>query len=283
MIRDYLRLTKPGIVRGNVLAGFGGFMLASNGIINWTQMFFCMLGLALVIASGCVFNNYLDVEIDRKMSRTNKRGLVTNKISKQSAIVFGSILIVVGSVTLSLINMLAMSLAIFGFFAYVVIYGYFKRKSVYGTEAGSISGAIPPLVGYTAVSGRIDLAAIILFLIMIVWQMPHFYAIAIKRVKDYKAAGLPIISVERGIHYTKIRAIIYIFLFCLVAPLLTVFGYTGKVYIIVMLIMGLYWLLSAYLGVEQLSDKAWSGKVFGISLIVLLSFSSLISLNAWLP
>ena len=285
-LREYYILTKPGIIKGNSLAAIAGFLLASATAHEFRLgAFTAMLtGLALIIASGCAFNNLIDRNIDRKMNRTKKRPSVTGSISAKKIIVFATLLGFSGTAILWLFtNTLATLLALFGHFAYVVVYGFWKRRSVYGTEVGSISGAIPPVVGYCAASGSFDLGALLLFLIMVFWQMPHFFAIAMFRAEDYRAAGIPVLPVKRGMGETKKRIIFYIMLYIISAILLTLFGYTGYIFLAAVLVLGGYWVLEGVKGFRSGDDIRWSKKMFGHSLLNLTAISILIPLGALLP
>lgn len=283
MFKTYYQLAKPGIVYGNALAAIGGFLLASHGHVDLGLFLAMLLGVSLVMASGCVYNNYIDRGIDKLMSRTDKRVLVTGTVSARSALVYATILGLVGICLLLLTNILTALLGLIGFIAYVVLYGIGKRRTVHGTLIGSISGAIPPVIGYCAVSGRIDGAALLLFVILVFWQMPHFYAIATYRRKDYVAAGLPVLPVKLGMRVTKVQILVYIVGFVAACTLLTVLGYTGYAYLITMLLVGLYWLSLALPGFKTHDDDRWARKVFGGSLVVLLVFSFMISIDAFLP
>ncbi len=285
-IRAYYLLAKPGIIKGNLFSATAGFLLASNGNIDILQLLYTLAGIALVIASGCVVNNYIDIDIDRKMKRTERRALVTGEISKRSALVYGAVLGIVGLGILgALVNYITMLIGIAGFIFYVLIYGYFKRKSVHGTLVGSISGSLPPVAGYVAVSGRIDAGAVLLFVALAAWQMPHFYAIAMYRSKDYKDASLPVLPVVSGKKPTIYQIIIYTVLFIVASMLLTVYGYTGVAYTAVVLGIGLWWLSIGLKGLKiNLKDSdIWARSVFKSSLFVLIVFSVMISVNSWLP
>ena len=277
-------MTKPGIIYGNCLSAIGGFLLASQGHPKAGLLLATIAGIALVMASGCVFNNYIDRGIDAKMSRTKQRALVTRKISNLNALIYGFILSIIGFGLLSIFtNILTAVIASIGFVVYVVVYGYFKRHSVHGTVVGSIAGAVPPVVGYCAVTNRFDSGALILFLILVTWQMPHFYAIAIRRSKDYKAAKIPVLAVVKGIEATKRQMVIYIALFSIATASLTIFGYTGVTYLLVMLGLGLAWIRLALKSNKQKDSNLWAKDVFKFSLIVLLGFSFMISVDSFLP
>ncbi len=279
----YIRLTKPGIVIGNAMTAFGAFMFASEGEINMSLMIATIVGISLVVAAGCTFNNIMDIKIDKIMKRTQKRELVTGEIKPATARLYGIALLSLGSLLLGLgTNFLAVVVALFGFVGYVYLYGYFKRRSIYSTEVGSLAGAVPPVVGYVAVTGKIDLAAAILFFILVFWQMPHFYSIGIKRLSDYNDARLPILPVVKGVVDTKKRSIFYLVLLLLTVPMLTVFNYTGLIYLIVMTGAVVYWLYDN-LRFYSLREKRWAARNFGNSMLILLIFSFLISIDFWIP
>lgn len=284
MLREYYKLTKPGIIRGNLLAATAGFLLAAQGDIEWWLLLATLAGTALVIGSACVFNNYLDRTIDQKMARTKKRALVTGVISAPRAILFGAVLGVLGFGVLTMFtNSLTVLLGLIAFVFYVVVYGIGKRKTVHGTLIGTIPGALPPVAGYTAVTNELDGAAALLFLAMVFWQMPHFYAIGIYRQKDYAAAGLPILPVKEGFSITRLQMLLYIVGYICTTLLFVVTGYAGYVYATIMLLIGLGWLRLARGGFEATDSVKWAKQMFGYSLLVLLTFCVTISLEAWLP
>lgn len=284
-IRTYYQLTKPGIVRGNALAALAGYCFAAGYFHTFSiPAFIGMLaGICLVMASGCVFNNYIDRDIDRKMERTKKRALVTGVVSARSALAYGSILLIIGIGTLLLLtNILTMTIALFGFFAYVVLYGIAKRATVHGTLVGAISGAIPPVVGYAAVSNRLDIAALLLFVTMFAWQLPHFYAIALYRAKDYKNAHIPVLAVVKKPQTTRYTIITSIIVFIISSTLLSLTGYAGYIYLVGMILLGIYWLVTTLRAMPQ-SDELWAKYVFKKSLIVLLSWNVLLCFANLLP
>lgn len=272
-VRDYTSLTKPGIIKGNLVAAVAGFFLAvsNSDTIDWLMLPLMLVGLALVIASGCVFNNYIDRDIDKLMKRTKKRSLVTGAVQPRNALLFGSALGIAGFILLYfMVNALTAWVALFGFFAYVVVYGYFKRQTPLGTAVGSISGAIPPVVGYTAVTNQLTLAAVLLFIILVTWQMAHFYAISLLRSKEYAAAHIPVLPLVVGNRQTKIQILFFIGAFVLAMLGLSIAGYASLLYMVVAIGIGVAWL---YVGVRQLSkssDTSWGGKMFGYSLVALL-------------
>lgn len=284
MFKKYYQLTKPGIIYGNLLTATGGFLLASKKDINFGLLLMTLLGIALVIGSACVFNNYLDRGLDIKMARTKKRALVSGDISPTSAIIYAFLLGVIGFAVLAVsTNALTVWIGIIGFADYVVLYAIGKRRSTLGTIIGSISGAMPVIAGYTAVTNRFDGGALILFLILSFWQMPHFYAIALRRIKDYKAAGLPVLPAKKGARTTKIQILLYIIAFIATTLSLRVYGYAGWTFLIVMEALGLKWLYMGIKGFKTNDDEKWARKMFLFSLVIILTFSVMLSLNVWLP
>lgn len=259
-------------------------MLASKGNVKPGLFLGTLFGTALIIASACVVNNYIDRKIDIKMARTSMRALAVGKISIRSALIYALVLGVLGFWTLATYtNWLTFWLGVLAYFMYTLVYGLAKRRSIHGTLVGSISGALPPVAGYTAVTGQIDLGAVLVFVIYVVWQMPHFYAIAIYRLKDYRSAGLPVWPVVKGIRSTKIQIAGYIIAFVLANILLTFYGYTGVIFILVILIAALRWLSLATKGFKVTNDIKWAKQGFRASLLVILVLDVMLSVGAILP
>ena len=284
MIKAYYLLTKPGIIYGNALTAAGGFFLASRGYIDLRLFVAMLFGLAFVIGSSCIFNNLLDRNIDAKMERTKKRALVTKIIPVPHALIYGIVLGLLGSFILySSTNILTLLTALFGMFFYVIVYGIAKRNTVHGTLIGCISGAIPPVVGYVSVTNHLDIVALFLFLILVFWQMPHFYAIALFRLEEYSKAKMPVWPLIKGKQSAKEQIILYVTGFLLMISLPTIFHITGYVYLIGMLLIGGLWLVKGIQGLRVQKDFRWARSMFGFSLIVLLVFSVMISVGPLLP
>ncbi|MCC8456328.1 heme o synthase [Photorhabdus aegyptia] len=285
MIKQYLQVTKPGIIFGNLISVIGGFLLASKGVIDYPLFISTLLGVSLVVASGCVFNNYIDRDIDRIMERTKNRVLVKGLIDPKISLIYASILGIAGIVLLyAAANALAMQLAIIGFVVYVGVYSlYMKRKSVYGTLIGSLSGAAPPVIGYCAVTGQFDTGALILLLIFSLWQMPHSYAIAIFRFKDYQAANIPVLPVIKGISVAKNHIILYILAFMIATLMLAISGYAGYKYLVVAAAVSVWWLGMALSGYKTDNDRIWARKLFIFSIVAITSLSVMMSIDPHVP
>lgn len=281
-LRGYVQVTKPGIIMGNLISVAGGFLLAAQGNVDVTLMLATMLGLSLVVASGCAINNCIDRDIDAKMQRTCKRVTVTGELSISSVLMFGLGLGAIGFAMLAIFtNSLAILFAAIGYGVYVGVYSlYMKRNSVYGTLVGSFSGAVPPVVGYCAVTGQMDIGAGILLLMFSLWQMPHSYAIAIFRFDDYAAANIPVLPVAEGMAKAKLHIVLYIAVFALVSVLLPLAGYTGIAFTAVTCATSFWWLAMALKGYRQdINLQSWARQVFGFSIITITALSVTMALD----
>lgn len=284
-IRAYYQLTKPGVLYGNVLTAIAGFFLAAAGHVDWVTFAAMLFGMTAVVASACVLNNYLDQDIDAVMERTKKRPSVAGVISGPAMVLYSVVLFALGMVALWFgTNTLTVIVGLLGFVTYVWLYGALsKRRSIHGTLVGSISGAMPILGGYTAASGVIDAGAIIVFLILFFWQFPEFYSIAIYRRKEYAAAKIPVMPVVKGIQSTIVQIFIYTILYVLCTLALTLYGYTGLVYAVVMAVFGVRWIVIGYEGLQTKTPEAWARKMFRFSMISILILCAMLSVGPLLP
>lgn len=284
MIKTYYWLTKPGIVYSNAIAAAAGFFLASRWDFKFLTFISLLAGTSLIVACGGVFNNYIDRDIDKKMKRTKKRALPSGKITGRAALAYGTVLGAAGFGLLALYtNAITCAIGALGLFFYVVVYGAAKRRTPHGTLIGTISGATPPVAGYAAFTNHLDGGALLLFLVLVCWQMPHFYSIAIFRLKDYRAAGLPVLPAVKGLRRTKLEILVYTALFTGVVFLLTIFGYTGVIFLVVMAGLGAYWLWRGIRGFKAKDDTVWARQMFGLSIVVLLSLSVMLAVGSVLP
>lgn len=276
-IRSYCFLTKPGIIFGNAVTASAGFAMASKNKLHLGLFFMMILGLSLIIASSCVFNNFIDRKLDAKMRRTKNRALPKGTISSQNAIQFAVALGLIGATTLFIFtNLLSMLIALLGLLTYVFVYSLSKYQTSLCTLLGSIAGSIPPVVGYTAVTGKVDLCALILFIIVAMWQMPHFFAIAIYRLKDYALGSIPILPLEKGMKSTKINMVFYIILFILACLALPALGFTSYLFAYVLTPLGAYWLYLGLKGFKAANDTIWARRMFLFSLVVIMAMGMII-------
>ncbi len=266
----HLSIIKPGIIFGNVVTLCGGYFLAVQ-TYGFHFFNFCasLLGMIGVIACGCILNNCIDRDIDKLMERTKKRLIATDNLSIKIALLYALAFGVSGFLLLYLgTNVLTMLIAFIGLLAYVVTYTlWLKRSSVFGTVIGAVAGAVPPVVGYTAVTGQFNLVAFVLFLILFCWQMPHFFVIAIRYSDDYASARIPVLPLKRSMTYTKFNILIFVILFFLVTMLLPILGVTHLFYLFTESFLGIIWIGMSLWGFFVENDVAWARNLFLFSII----------------
>ncbi len=283
-LKPYYILAKPGIIYGNLITTTGGYLFGAILHIHIGSLLAILAGTGLIIGSGCVINNYLDRDIDQHMKRTNKRATVTGAISSRATLTYGSVLGVLGLLILAnFTNPLSTAIGAFGLVSYAGVYTYFKRHTVHATLIGAIPGALPPVAGYTAATNHLDTSAWLLFAILVTWQMVHFYAISIYRLKEYKNAKIPLMSIVYGVKATKIQMVFYGTLFLLALVSLAKFSYAGLFFLAIMIPLALWWLAILVSGLKTIEHSAWARKVFFMSLLLLPAFSLALALNAWTP
>ncbi|MFD1360216.1 heme o synthase [Lentibacillus salinarum] len=266
---DFKSLTKVGIVNSNLITTFAGFWLAiyftnTTFMANWVIFFLTMAGSALVIAGGCMLNNWYDADIDPVMSRTKTRPTVTGNIPLTRVLGMGTLSTVLGLSLLLFTTVTAALIAFSGWFIYVFLYTMWsKRRYTLNTAIGSFSGAVPPLIGWAAVDPGLHIIAFVLFLIMFIWQTPHFLALAMKKTKEYKAAAVPMLPVVHGFAITKRQIVVYIT--CLL-PLPFLMGTLGPVFITIATLLNVGWLALGISGFFTKNDLKWANKIFIYSL-----------------
>jgi len=177
-------------------------------------------------------------------------------------------------------NLLTLLIALLGFFIYVAVYSFSKYRTSYGTLIGSIAGGVPPVVGYCAVSNQFDLGALLIFMIVVLWQMPHFFAIALYRLDDYSAASIPVLPIVKGVYATKIHMLFYIIAFMIAAGMLTLLGYTGFAYLAVAALLSLGWIWLCVKGFKSENHRLWGRKMFLFSLVVVTMLCAALSVDS---
>lgn len=196
LLKSYIELTKPGIVRLVLVTTVIGFALGGEGVTRWVLLLMTLIGTALGSGGAFVLNHYVEREVDALMHRTRNRPLPLGTIAPGAALVFGLVLIAAGTAVLAFcVNGLAATLVFLTAIMYVVIYTPLKKYSWWNTPIGAIPGAMPPMVGWAAATGSVDPGAWILFLILFLWQHPHFYALAWMYRDDYARGGFKMLPV----------------------------------------------------------------------------------------
>ncbi|MGN7763524.1 heme o synthase [Paenibacillus sp. P46E] len=266
--RDFITVTKPGIIRSNLIAAFAGYWVASGWDVQYGRLILTLLGTMLVMASACVFNNYFDRDLDMKMERTRERGLPTGRLKPGVVLAYAIGLGIAGlAVLFAFCGVLAGLFGIVGMFVYVVVYTlWLKRTSTWSTSVGAISGAMPPVIGYVAVTGTVDLGAWLLFAMLFLWQPPHFWALGIRRKEEYRAAGFPLLPVVKGTRRTKFQMIPYVALLLPIPVLMYAYDYAGIFYLIISAGLSLAWLYLTLKGFRAKDDDAWAKQNFFFSI-----------------
>ena len=231
-ISGFLKLTKPSIIYLLVLTAATAMFLADGFAGNLSKVIFGLFGIALIASSSAVINQILDVEIDGKMARTKNRPLVKGEISATSAKVFSGILLVSGAILLLIFNnvlTLLLTLLTWAFYSFF----YTKILKFAGTQnivIGGIAGAMPPLLGWTAITNSVDALPLLMVLIIFIWTPPHFWALSINRKEDYIAAKIPMMPVIKGTEYTKLQIALYSVLLAVISIFPFATGYLGGFY-----------------------------------------------------
>lgn len=267
--KDFLALIKIGIVNSNLITTFTGLWLAlhftGKGFLdNLDLVIYTLLGSSIIMAGACALNNYLDRDIDPLMERTKSRPTVTGKFNPVKVAMLSFLLIGIGALFLAFTTFTAVVIGLVGVFSYIVLYTMWaKRKYVSNTIIGSISGAVPPLIGWAAVDANLDVMAWALFLIVFLWQPPHFYALAMRRVEEYRAANVPMLPVVKGFKATK-RSI-YLWVAALL-PLPFFLTELGLPFIILATVLNVGWIATGIYARKFKDDIKWATLMFVYSL-----------------
>lgn len=262
---------KTGIIKSNLIPMFAGLTLAlytyqKDLVEIYPNIVYALIGSTLVIAAAGAFNNLYDRDIDSVMKRTRNRPTVTGEISAKTVLILSILMTVFGVGILTMATPLAGLLGFLGVFFYVVPYTMWsKRRTIWNTEIGSISGAMPPLIGWAAIQPDITHPAIIgLFFVTVIWQMPHFYAIAIRSHEDYEAANVPMLPVIKGVKRTYIQTNVYLVIMVLMSFL---FGTLSIGLMLVALILSIGWLVLSMYGSKKMDPSKWAKSMFIFSLV----------------
>lgn len=274
-LQDYIELTKPRLSALSLLSSAVGFYLAWQGPMNWSLFLFTIIGTSFIAAGTLTLNQWIERGQDALMERTASRPLPSGRLMPLEAFIFGVILAGIGLLILwakvngtsSLIGFVTLS-------TYLLLYTPMKRMTTLNTIVGAVPGALPPLIGWTAAGGALTFEAFILFAIIFLWQMPHFYAIAWMYRDDYKKAGFKMLSaVDPGGKLISVHIFFYTMLLIPVSLLPTFYGLTGKVYLAGASFLGLIlFILSAsvFKGLEQTARPIFRTSILYLTILFIL-------------
>jgi len=266
--RDYYELTKPRVVMLIVFTAVVGMFLAVPGWPGVMPVVFGTLGIAMASSSAAVFNHVLDHRTDILMMRTRGRPLPQGRLTERSALMFASSLCVMSMIILwFLVNPLTAALTFFSLIGYAVIYtAWLKRATPQNIVIGGAAGAAPPVLGWTAVTNEVTSGALLLFLIVFVWTPPHFWALAIARLEEYRKVEIPMLPVTHGVPYTRLNILLYSILLLLVTIMPYLIGMSGLIYLLVALSLGGYFLYYAIRMYRDHEDEELPMQMFKYSI-----------------
>ena len=242
--RDYYQLTKPKVVALLLLTAWVGMMLAQPELPAFDVLVVSMLGIGLLSSAAAALNHVLDQRIDAQMARTHHRPVARGRISSERAVVFSLVLAAIGFVVLhAAVNPLTAWLTLASLFGYAVVYTmYLKRATPQNIVIGGLAGAMPPLLGWTAMTGEIAAEPLLLVMIIFAWTPPHFWALAIHRRDDYAKVNMPMLPVTHGIEFTKTAIFLYTLILFLVCLMPYLMGMTGAIYLVGTVLLNLWFM-----------------------------------------
>ena len=265
IIKDLISLFKGLVLVTNILPVLTGFCLAlyftdASFGNHWMLFLNTIIGSTLVVAGALTLNNWYEVDLDREMARTQKRPTVTGNFSMKSVLSIGIILSAVGFFILLFTTLETLVYSLIGWITYVVLYTFWsKRKYTLNTAIGSVSGAVTPLIGWAAIAPSYHIVPIVLALLLFIWQIPHTFAIGIRRCDEYKAAGVAMLPVVRGFAITKRQIAVYVA--CLL-PLPFLIPALGLTFIIITTVLNLLFLGLSIAGFYTKNDIKWARVIF---------------------
>jgi heme o synthase len=270
VVGDYVRLTKPRIISLLLVTTAGAMFVAAGGVPDGWLLFWTMVGGYLAAGGANAINHYVDRDIDGRMRRTTERPVAAGRVAPARALAFGVALGALSALVLGLAaNWLAAGLALLGLALYVGVYTlWLKRTSVHNIVIGGSAGAVPPLVGWAAVTGDLGLSAWLLFAIVFYWTPPHFWALALMLERDYAAVGIPMLPVVRGVEETKRQILLWTLVMIAVSILPVASGAAGVTYLVSALALGGVFLVLAALLARDPGIR-WARSTFHYSLLYL--------------
>lgn len=238
-LRDYLILCKPRVVLLMLLTAWAGMYLGTDEVIPWWLWVNATIGIAFMSGSAATLNHIIDHRIDALMTRTKNRPLATGKLSLRAAWIFATIQGIAGFLILYIgVNTLTAIMTLLAAIGYSAVYSlYLKRATSQNIVIGGLSGAMPPLLGWTAVTGQLDPQAWLLVLIIFTWTPAHFWALCLHRINDYKQADIPMLPITHGISFTKLNIVLYSVLTVVCSLLPYAIGMSGDLYLVSVLIL----------------------------------------------
>lgn len=270
---NFLILCKPRVVLLMLITSWVGMHLATTEAVPFKTFFFGTLGIGLASCSAAIINHLVDRKIDSKMLRTMQRPLATGDLTPKQAAIFALILgLLAFFILYKFLNVVTLTLTFSALFGYAFFYTlYLKRATPQNIVIGGLSGAMPPLLGWSCISGDINAYSLLLVLIIFIWTPPHFWSLAIHRINDYKNAQIPMLPVTHGIKFTKLASLLYTILLIPISLLPVAVGMAHNIYLVAALFLGLIFLYYsiALMRVKPENESRVAIKTFNYSIIYL--------------
>ena len=278
--KELQQIIKMGLVQGNLIPAFAGswlaIVLANHSFLSSIpQILMMLVGSTLIMGGACALNNYYDQDIDSIMPSKQQRPSVNGKISNRNLLLLSFGMMLVGEALLFALNIPSGVIGLLGIVGYVSFYSIWsKRHTVWNTVIGSFPGAVPPLIGWTAIESNISIIAVALFLVIFCWQPVHFYALAIKRKDEYSLANIPMLPSVKGFKRTRVSMFIWLIL---LLPLPLLLSDLGTTFMVIATLLNLGWLYLGLTSFKKDSDQTkWATKMFVYSLNYLVVFFVLV-------
>jgi protoheme IX farnesyltransferase len=282
LLRQYYALTKPRIVMLAAFCAVIGMFLAADGMVAWPVLVFGTAGISLLAGAGFTFNCMVERGIDARMARTRARPAARGEVSAAGALAFAGMLGGAGAwLLLEFVNPLTMWLTLATFVGYALVYTVvLKPATPQNIVIGGASGAMPPLLGWTAVADEVSAQALVLVLIVFVWTPPHFWALALYRIEDYRRAGLPMLPVTHGPEITRLHILLYTVLLLATSLLPYLIRMSGGLYLASAVVLGAVFVRYAWKLWRDYSD-ALAKRTFGYSIFYLAALFGALLLDHW--
>ena len=282
--RDYYEMCKPNVVLLMLLTSLVGMFMAIPGMVPWPIIIWGNLGIAMAAGSAAAVNHVIDRRIDGQMGRTSNRPVAKGKVKPLHALIFAAILAVIGlGILYVLVNPMTAWLTLASSIGYAFVYtGYLKRATPQNIVIGGLAGAMPPLLGWVAVTGTLDPNALLLVLIIYAWTPPHFWALAIHKRDEYAKVEIPMLPVTHGLEFTGLQILLYTVLLIISTMLPYVVGMSGFIYLVGVTLLNirfLYWALRLYRGAYEKAAM----KTFCYSIIYLMLLFVLLLVDHYFP
>jgi protoheme IX farnesyltransferase len=283
-VTDYYELCKPRVVLLIVFTAMVGMFLATPGMVPIGALVFGTLGIGLMAASAAAINQMLDLKADSQMSRTRERPLVTGHLDTRQSAIFALAIGVLGMlILLTLVNALTAWLTLVALIGYAGIYTmYLKRATPQNIVIGGAAGAAPPVLGWAAVTGTVDVHSLVLFLIIFIWTPPHFWALAIERHKEYAKVDIPMLPVTHGLEYTRTQVLLYTVLLFLVSLLPFATHMSGWLYLASAVVLS-GWFLVYAVRLKWMPRPGLAMRTFGYSIVYLMALFTALLVDHYVP